>query len=309
VLVNNQSYTGVVDSKRKQLNVLLGTLPLYIATNGIYKPTNTLDIVVNNSNGTSNTYTVSANQPAISTVIDTTTCSGSAPSCTAANSCGQSATGIKICTNGTWSGCSVAAPACVVSTPACGSAAGTSAVTSAPSSNLCSNSIASSVNLDTVNKAYVWSCGSLTCKVPYGGGVAGVCGGATNVVAPIVPNGNFCYIGTASTLTNNPDGTVSWTCGGSNNSSSALCTNKASTGQVGLPSGCTSATRSCTPTNSCNISSTGTQTCTTAVYGHHVQLMRLQNPFVLLKNVVLLLEYRQQQLLLQIYVLLVPHQV
>jgi peptidoglycan hydrolase-like protein with peptidoglycan-binding domain len=114
-------------------------------------------------------------------------------------------------------------------------------------SNLCLSGTASSANLDTISKKYVWSCGNgtttglLSCSAPYVGAVNGVCGRATNTEAPYsligAADADFmCYTGTSSSLTQKSDGTFSWYCNGSpasagvNAGSSVICANRTASG-------------------------------------------------------------------------------
>ena len=194
-----------------------------------------------------------------STPVNTgASCAGSAPSCNPKNSCGQTANGVQICTNGVWGGCSEPTPSesyCVQKK--CGP--GTSASsTGAPTSNLCEVGSASSVMLDTVAKAYVWTCGNsyssvtktivtTSCSKDYVGSINGVCGRSVNTHAPYSLFGNdqesMCYTGTLSSLTKNSDGTFSWRCNGSassagvNAGATVACNNLRDDGEQGVASG------------------------------------------------------------------------
>jgi Putative peptidoglycan binding domain len=162
----------------------------------------------------------------------TLTCSAASKSCTSpANSCGQTAVGTQTCSGGVWSQCSQPiAPSessCQTATLQC---ATFSTSSTPPTGSLCVVGTASSVNLDTVAKAYVWSCGSKLCSSPYGGSVNGVCGIAKNTEAPYPLSGQsgsyMCYTGTVSNLVMNPDTSYSWKCQGSGTGSTpALCQN------------------------------------------------------------------------------------
>ncbi len=214
-------------------------------------------LVVTSSNKTSNISSLTLTVPA---AVANPTCSGTAPACTPLNSCGKSNTGVKVCTNGVWTGCSVVAPAestCTVVPPPpapaqtavgkCGTGTSNSS-TGAPTSDLCVVGISSSVNLDTVAKAYTWSCSNgtptslVSCSKPYAGTINGVCGNTQNTEAPYTPQLGYdalCYTGSASNLARNSDGTYSWKCNGSaastgvNAGSSVVCINKKSGGVYG----------------------------------------------------------------------------
>jgi peptidoglycan hydrolase-like protein with peptidoglycan-binding domain len=231
-----------------QINVPLNSAP---AGSGI--------VSVYNSKGASNVFSFTITAAPAGTVVppvtgldifksplaSTITCSGTAPVCNStANSCGKITTGRQVCTNGTWSGCDAQTPPATTCTvPVCGSYP----------TPLCTSGTATSANLDTVAKKYVWSCGNgsttttgtaigqVSCSQAYLGATNGACGLATNTEAPyslsgVGDNSYFCYTGTKASLSQKSDGTYSWYCNGSaastgvNAGSSVICANKTASG-------------------------------------------------------------------------------
>jgi peptidoglycan hydrolase-like protein with peptidoglycan-binding domain len=201
----------------------------------ISAPVGTLNISVNNTKGTSNIFPVSVtatsagSTPPPSTAgleifvpkSTSTTCTGTAPVCNSSpNTCGKTTTGRQVCSNGVWTGCDA---------PQLPDTTCTAAVCGSYPTPLCTSGTASSANLDTVAKQYIWTCGNGTtsglvnCSSAYTGPVNGVCGIARNLEAPYVPTANFCYSGTMSGLTKNADTSYKWSCDGSAGTVPATC--------------------------------------------------------------------------------------